>query len=320
MRLILASALILIGLLSTTALTVLLGVLVAYQLYLFLYFRSQKFLEVKEALDGHVADCNALNEHIAELKTAYHDVGSQNYGTSEISDNSLFSFRRGEWSKTVHSRWTLNCSAAVAKNAHNQPFKYLCKYFNISADESSLEKIEHALNNFAAAQQGRELLVKEREELLNAVHDSVPFIVRLLSKSRLSRKLGFKEVDLTDPHYPVYTFQYVSSGGKSSFSSNIKLDIENLELFAKYLAELVKFRKSVAGQRALMTASLREKIKNRDGYACKSCGASVQVEPNLLLEIDHVVPLSKGGITAESNLQTLCWRCNRRKGTKLFNI
>jgi hypothetical protein len=313
------SALLLIGLLSATALAVLLSVPIAYQAYLFFYFRSRKFLELKEVLDEHVADCNALNEHIAELKTAYRDVGSQNYGSSQISDSSLFNFKREEWSKTVHSRWTFNCSATMVKSAHNQPFKYLCKYFNIPADESNLEKIEHALNNFAAAKQGRELLLKERENLLDAVRESVPYIVRLLSKSRLSKKLGFKEVDLTDLHYPVYTFQYVSSGGKSSFSSSIKLDIENLELFAKHLAELVKFRKSIAGQRALMTSSLREKIKSRDGYACKACGVSIQDEPNLLLEIDHKVPLSRGGITTESNLQTLCWRCNRRKGTKVFN-
>lgn len=310
----------LLGLLSPTVLAVVLGIFLAYQAYLFFYFRSQKFLEVKEALDSHVTDCNELNEHIAELKTAYQDVGSQNYGSSQISDSSLFNFKRGEWSKTVHSRWTLNCSATVAKNAHNQPFKYLCKYFNIPADEDSLEKVEHALNSFAAAQQGRELLIKEREELLDAVHESIPHIIRVLSKTRLAKELGFKEVDLTDPHYPVYTFQYVSSGGKSSFSSSVKLDLENLELFAKYLAELVKFRKSVAGQRALMTASLREKIKSRDGYACKACGVSVKDEPNLLLEIDHIVPLSKGGVTAERNLQTLCWRCNRRKGAKLFNV
>lgn len=67
-----------------------------------------------------------------------------------------------------------------------------------------------------------------------------------------------------------------------------------------------------------MTSSLREKIKKRDKYTCKYCGVSVKQEPNLLLEIDHIIPLSKGGITSEDNLQTLCWRCNRRKSNKIF--
>ena len=41
------------------------------------------------------------------------------------------------------------------------------------------------------------------------------------------------------------------------------------------------------------------------------------VYPNLLLEIDHKIPLAKGGMTTEDNLQTLCWKCNRSKGAKL---
>ena len=44
---------------------------------------------------------------------------------------------------------------------------------------------------------------------------------------------------------------------------------------------------------------------------------SLSKEPNLLLEIDHILPVSKGGLTTEDNLQTLCWRCNRSKGAKI---
>ncbi|HEX5842416.1 MAG TPA: HNH endonuclease signature motif containing protein, partial [Pseudomonas sp.] len=50
---------------------------------------------------------------------------------------------------------------------------------------------------------------------------------------------------------------------------------------------------------------------------CQQCGVSVAEEPNLLIEIDHVIPISKGGTTNEDNLQALCWRCNRKKGASL---
>jgi 5-methylcytosine-specific restriction endonuclease McrA len=96
------------------------------------------------------------------------------------------------------------------------------------------------------------------------------------------------------------------------------LDVQNLDRFVVFLSDLVKFRKSVRGQRALMTSSLREKIKARDNFACRICGLSVAQERNLLLEIDHIMPLSKGGTTTEENLQTLCWRCNRTKGAKVL--
>ena len=70
-------------------------------------------------------------------------------------------------------------------------------------------------------------------------------------------------------------------------------------------------------QRSLMTPKLRNQIKERDNYTCQECGNSTYQEPNLLLEIDHIRPISKGGATIESNLQTLCWKCNRAKSNKI---
>ena len=67
-----------------------------------------------------------------------------------------------------------------------------------------------------------------------------------------------------------------------------------------------------------MTSNLREYIKSRDFFSCQICGNSTHNEKNLLLEIDHIIPLSKGGLTIEENLQTLCWKCNRSKGSKIL--
>jgi hypothetical protein len=161
-------------------------------------------------------------------------------------------------------------------------------------------------------------LLDERELIVNSIKNDIPSLIFTLSKERLLKKLGFESVDLSDLHFPVYTFQYVSAGGNSSARCDIKLDVDNLDKFVNYLNDLVKFRNSIQGQRSLMTSKLREYIKQRDNYTCKSCSISTHTERNLLLEIDHVIPLSKGGFTAESNLQTLCWRCNRTKGAKIL--
>ena len=67
-----------------------------------------------------------------------------------------------------------------------------------------------------------------------------------------------------------------------------------------------------------MTSKLRTYIKQRDKYTCCQCGNSTNKEPNLLLEVDHIIPIAKGGLTVEDNLQTLCWKCNRSKGSKLI--
>lgn len=55
------------------------------------------------------------------------------------------------------------------------------------------------------------------------------------------------------------------------------------------------------------TKKYRAVIFERDGHACRICGAT----SNLVL--DHVIPISRGGSDDPSNLQTLCWSCNSRK-------
>jgi 5-methylcytosine-specific restriction endonuclease McrA len=67
-----------------------------------------------------------------------------------------------------------------------------------------------------------------------------------------------------------------------------------------------------------MTSQLRTMIKQRDNYTCRYCSISLAAEPHLLLEVDHIVPVSKGGLTASDNLQTLCWKCNRTKSNKII--
>lgn len=58
-------------------------------------------------------------------------------------------------------------------------------------------------------------------------------------------------------------------------------------------------------------AQLRAKVLARDGYRCKMCGASAE---DTALHVDHVIPVARGGITEERNLQTLCRTCNLGKG------
>lgn len=62
--------------------------------------------------------------------------------------------------------------------------------------------------------------------------------------------------------------------------------------------------------------TLRDFILKRDNYTCQYCGNSIKKEPNLLLEVDHICPVSKWGPSVPENLETLCWKCNRSKSNK----
>jgi predicted restriction endonuclease len=124
------------------------------------------------------------------------------------------------------------------------------------------------------------------------------------------------ELDLDAIIYSKYTFSYTSSGGNSGLTYTLTLSPDVLQNFITWLDDNIKYRKSAQYQRIIMNNKLRTKIKARDGCACKICGVSVSNEPTLLLEIDHIVPISRGGLSVEENLQCLCWKCNRSKGAK----
>ena len=59
---------------------------------------------------------------------------------------------------------------------------------------------------------------------------------------------------------------------------------------------------------ATLTLEEWETIKFCFNYQCARCGDSRK------LEMDHIIPLSKGGKHAADNIQPLCGPCNRRKG------
>lgn len=54
-------------------------------------------------------------------------------------------------------------------------------------------------------------------------------------------------------------------------------------------------------------------IFRRDEYTCRHCGRQGSERT---LEADHIIPFSLGGVNDPSNLQTLCVKCNRRKGAR----
>lgn len=63
--------------------------------------------------------------------------------------------------------------------------------------------------------------------------------------------------------------------------------------------------------RIRLNASVRQYVFQRDRHRCQSCGQTTN------LQIDHIIPLARGGSNDISNLQTLCATCNQRKRDRL---
>ena len=150
------------------------------------------------------------------------------------------------------------------------------------------------MNDFSAAEDGKVALKAERTAILESISSDIPWAIKKFNQKKLEKNLGFEEVDFSTLYFPKYEFKYTSAGGNTGTTYDVVMDIDNLNRFVIYLSEKIKFSKTVAGQRALMTSKLRQHIKERDHFTCKYCGASTEAEPHLLLEIDHIVPVSKG--------------------------
>ena len=292
-------------------------------IYLFLselYFRTRGFKAIKREIEVYTKECNELNDHIEDMKSV--DLGFR----SKYKSNLNYSKSKKGKGKKNHLEDLINCDSRTYILGDKRRFRKVfddtissfCEFFTVEINKETLEKLEKTLNDFLAVEEGKKLLERQRDEIIKKIRKELPYFIRRFTGiQRLSRKLGFKDIDLKDSYFPTYTFRCISKYGKITGAFDVVFDLKELEEFIKYLLQKIKFKKSVAGQRVLMTPKLREKIKERDGYTCQICGLSNKDEPNLLLEIDHIIPLSKGGMTTEGNLQILCWRCNRSKGAKI---
>lgn len=65
-----------------------------------------------------------------------------------------------------------------------------------------------------------------------------------------------------------------------------------------------------------LSKKIRFEVFKRDSFKCQYCGRS---SPDVILEIDHIVPVSEGGKNDLLNLVTSCRDCNRGKSNKLLS-
>lgn len=70
------------------------------------------------------------------------------------------------------------------------------------------------------------------------------------------------------------------------------------------------------GVSGVLTIEDWQSVCKRFGYCCLKCGRS---EPEIVLTIDHVQPLYRGGLNTVDNIQPLCKSCNSGKKTKTMD-
>lgn len=200
-----------------------------------------------------------------------------------INELLLSAFESAEWERSYQ------CSRNIASNFQYNEYtlNYLSKYFDFIVNDETLDIIDRTINTMKKANG----IFTEKVQEAGLYNCALPV--------------------------PRYYCCYRSPQGQSSLITEFKMNIENLEWLKASIEKINLKKSSKRFQRTLMTPELREAIIRRDNWTCQKCGNSVFKEPNLLLEVDHIIPVSKGGKTEPNNLQTLCWKCNREKSDKL---
>lgn len=283
------------------------------------YFNSEEFLNHKKSVDETIQEYNEISDYVKTLPNNNSFISSsknsEHSHLATFENTSNYQYDREKNKNNFNDSNVYSTSLQVVRKASDEPIKYLCKYFGVSISEESLAQLQNIGENISKMEETVNNLTLREQSIKNGFNPP-KFITKYYSEE-LNNKIGMQLPNIT-PDYSQYIFEYVSAGGNSSQKSVITFNSETVEATAQYILDKLKFKKSAQGQRALMTKALREHIKERDNYTCQICKVSTFDQDLLLLEVDHIIPVSKGGLSTLDNLQTLCWKCNRTKSNKIL--
>lgn len=280
------------------------------------YYKSDNFTKIKETCSLLTQSQKEFNEYISEKADSISKLFGTRVARNETENEDVYNYLR-PYKKSI-TPFTAEVSAAVFSSAENDPIGYVIKMFYPSKSQypEQLQRLRLLIEELETLKEAKVIIENYKKDYADYIKD-VPNYILENDEAGFYSRLGLTLIDEATLNV-CYKFVYTSGGGLAQRSFEIPMTEENITELIHQLESKLSAAALAKEQRALMTAKLRSHIKERDNYTCCTCGNSTHAEPNLLLEIDHIIPVAKGGLTEENNLQTLCWKCNRTKGAKLM--
>ena len=280
------------------------------------YYASPDFQKIKETCEVLMSSQREFNEYINEKVHSISELFGTRVVRNETVNEDEYNYIR-PYKKTI-TPFTAEVSATVFASAENNPLDYIVKNFypNKSAYPDQIQKLYHLVEELQTLREAKQIIENYKADYQQYLGD-VPAYVMENDEAGFYSRLGFANIDESVLTVE-YKFAYTSGGGMAQRSFTVPMTEETIAELIKTLESKLTASAFAKEQRTMMTKKLREAIKTRDDFTCCNCGNSTHKEPNLLLEIDHIIPVSKGGRTEEANLQTLCWKCNRTKSNKIL--
>lgn len=280
------------------------------------YYASPDFQKIKETCEVLMSSQRDFNEYINEKVQSISELFGTRVVRNETVNEDEYNYIR-PYKKAI-TPFTAEVSATVFASAENNPLDYIVKNFypNKSAYPDQIQKLYHLVEELQTLREAKQIIENYKADYQQYLGD-VPAYVMENDEAGFYSRLGFANIDESVLTVE-YKFAYTSGGGMAQRSFTVPMTEETIAELIKTLESKLTASAFAKEQRTMMTKKLREAIKTRDDFTCCNCGNSTHKEPNLLLEIDHIIPVSKGGRTEEANLQTLCWKCNRTKSNKIL--
>jgi len=278
------------------------------------YYSSEDFATIKSTCDTLMNTQREFNEYIDEKVRSISELFGTSVVRNETTNEDEFNYIH-PYKKSI-TPFTAEVSAAVFASAENNPLDYIVKTFYPIKERypEQIRKLQLLIEELETLKEAR-LIIEHYKKDIQQYLDNVPPFIMENDEDGFYSRLGFATIN-ENTLTVEYKFVYTSNSGRAQRFFTVPMTEDTIVKLIEMLESKLTISAFTREQRSLMTSSLRQKIKERDNYTCQSCGNSTHIEPNLLLEIDHVIPVSKGGYTTEENLQTLCWKCNRSKGAK----
>ena len=280
------------------------------------YYESPDFLKIKDTCDVLMSTQREFNEYIIEkIETVSQLFGTRVVRSETVNDDEYNYIR--PYKKTI-TPFTAEVSSTVFASAENSPLEYVIKNFypNKKMYPEQIQKLYRLVEELETLRDAKKIIENYKAEYQQYLGD-VPAFVMENDEAGFYSRLGFANIDESVLTVE-YKFAYTSGGGMAQRSFTVPMTEEPIVELIKALESKLTAAAFAKEQRSLMTRKLRNFIKERDNFTCCNCQNSTRAEPNLLLEIDHIIPVAKGGCTTEENLQTLCWKCNREKSDKII--
>ncbi len=280
------------------------------------YYASEEFEKIKETCKLLTQSQREFNDYINEKAQSISKLFGTRVVRNETQTEDVYNYVRA-YKKSI-TPFTAEVSSSVFGSAENNPITYIIKYFypNKSQYKTQIEKLRILIEELETLKEAKEIIENYKKDYNQYIQDVPDFVLENDEDGFYSR-LGLAIIDEAVLNVE-YKFTYTSNGGMAQRSFTVPMNEETIIELINQLESKLSSEALAKEQRALMTVKLRTHIKERDNYTCCQCGNSTHVEPNLLLEVDHIIPIAKGGLTQEDNLQTLCWKCNRSKGAKII--